>query len=55
MSCNRCPKCGKPKGCDDDYCFMCELKETATSKVKQVLHIGGSNAESARQSVGEPD
>ena len=55
MACNRCPECGKPKDCDEDYCFMCELKETATNKVKQVFHLGGSNVKSARQDVGEQD
>ena len=32
----KCPKCGRPKACDDELCIMCELREDAIEKVKNL-------------------
>lgn len=46
MGCRTCPKCDRPKACDDELCIMCELKEAAIEKVKHVaetvkIKVGG--------------
>lgn len=45
MGCRNCPKCGRPKDCDDELCIMCELKEASIEKAKsvisKVIHKGG--------------
>lgn len=47
MGCRNCPKCDRPKSCDDELCILCELKEGAIEKVKRVadtvkIKVGGS-------------
>ena len=36
MGCRNCPKCDRPKACDDELCIMCELKEVAIEKAKSI-------------------
>ena len=35
MGCRECPKCQRPKACDDEFCIVCELKEAAVEKIKR--------------------
>ena len=48
MGCE-CPKCRRPKDCNDELCVMCELKETVVKNVKSIVtkitHKGGNREE----------
>ena len=60
MACRNCPKCGRPKNCDDELCVVCELKEIALEAPKVIFNRiiskrGSNHEESAGQGTGGSD